>query len=169
MKSSERTLEQADRFHLNAASGWIGLGDLDSARAELSQISPWQRLHPEVLLVHGELFFADEDWKSLVELSADLIENFPKLEPLWIQRSYALHELRRTQEAFDQLLPATRKFRNSWLIRYNLACYCSRLGNSTEALRLLRKAMELANVAQIKEMALDDPDFAALREKIRQM
>ena len=169
MKTSAHPLEQADVFHLRAASGWIGLGDLDSARAELSQISPWQRLHPEVLLVHGEFFFADEDWEALVELSVVLLEKFPKQEPLWIQRSYALHELQRTQEAFDQLLPATRKFRKSWLVRYNLACYCARLGNPAEALRLLCTAMELANVAQIKAMALDDPDFAELREKIREL
>jgi len=31
-------LKPLDEFHLQAASGWIGLGDFDSARDELAQI-----------------------------------------------------------------------------------------------------------------------------------
>ena len=42
-------LEMPDRFHLEAAEGWIGLGDYGSADDELEQISPATRLHPDVL------------------------------------------------------------------------------------------------------------------------
>jgi len=40
-------------------------------------------------------------------------------------KQLALHELKRTQEAFDLLLPAADKFPAPWTIPYNLACYCA--------------------------------------------
>jgi hypothetical protein len=41
-----KSLEQADRVHLNAAEGWFGLGDLVSASDELEKITPAFRAHP---------------------------------------------------------------------------------------------------------------------------
>ena len=43
-------LQPADEFHLEAASGWIGLGDFDSAREELAQIP-----HPDAGSPGGSL------------------------------------------------------------------------------------------------------------------
>ena len=159
----------ADKFHVDAASGWIGLGDLDSARAELEQISPEILSHPAVLMVQGELLFAEKNWEPLLPLTETLLGRFPKLDFLWINRSYALHELKRTREAFEALLPAVKKFPKRWLIRYNLACYCSQLGALDEAMRWLQKAIELAGKKEIKAMALDDPDLKPLRKKIREL
>ena len=159
----------ADKFHVDAASGWIGLGDLDSAREELKQISPEIQNHPAVLMVQSELFFAEENWESLLPLAEKLLRQFPKLDFLWINRSYALHELKRTQEAFDALLPAAKKFPKRWLIRYNLACYCAQLGELEKAMSWLQKAIELANKREIKAMALDDSDLKPLRKQIREL
>jgi tetratricopeptide (TPR) repeat protein len=159
----------ADKFHVDAASGWIGLGDLQSARDELKQISPEIRNHPAVLMVRSELLFAEKNWELLLPLTETLLDKFSKLEFLWIHRSYALHELKRTQEAFDSLQPAARKFPKHWLIRYNLACYCSQLGEADEALRWLQKAIDLAGGREIKAMALSDSDLKPLWKKIREL
>ena len=159
----------ADKFHVDAASGWIGLGDLNSARDELEHVSPEMRNHPAVLMVQGELLFAEENWEPLLPLTGKLLRQFPKLDFLWTHRSYALHELKRTQEAFDALLPAAGKFPKHWLIRYNLACYCSQLGALEEAMRWLQTAIELADKKEIKAMALDDPDLKPLRKEIREL
>lgn len=159
----------ADKFHVDAASGWIGLGDLDSAHDELKQISPEIQNHPAVLMVHSELLFAEENWETLLPLTEKLLLQFPKLDFLWINRSYALHELKRTQEAFDALLPAAKKFPKRWLIRYNLACYCSQLGDLNEAMQWLQKAIALAGEKEIKAMALDDPDLKPLWKQIRDL
>ena len=169
MDYQDKALEQADRFHLNAASGWIGLGDLDSASEELAQISPNKRAHPEVLLAQSEYFFAAKKWESVLDISGKLLEQFPKLEFLWINRSYALHELKRTEEAFDALVPAAGKFPKRWLIRYNLACYCSQLGKRAEAMNWLEKAVNLGDKTKIKQMALEDVDFKPLWKEIREM
>ena len=162
-------MEPSDRFHLNAASGWIGLGDLDSAREELAQVPPAIQAHPEVLLVQAEYFFAAREWESVLAIAGTLLEQFPKLEFLWINRSYALHELKRTQAALDALLPAAQAFPKRWLIRYNLACYCSQLGKPDEALRWLGKAADLGDKTKIKQMALEDLDFKPLWKAIREM
>ena len=102
-------------------------------------------------------------------MTETLLHQLPKLDFLWINRSYALHELKRTQDAFDALLPAVRKFPKRWLIRYNLACYCAQLGEFEEAMRWLQKAIQLADKREIKSMALDDSDLQPLWEKIREL
>jgi predicted Zn-dependent protease len=162
-----KPLESSDRFHLNAASGWLGLGDFNSARDELKQISPLMREHPEVLLARCEIYHATKKWKPLLSVAEKILQQLPKLDMVWINRSYALHELKRTQAAFDALLPAAGKFPKRWLIRYNLACYCSQLGRLKEAILWLKEAIALCSKKEIKAMALDDPDFAPLRKEIR--
>ena len=145
MEFDTATLTRADQLHLSAASGWIGLGDFDSARAEMDALSTVAKKHPQALLVQSEYFFAAEEWDLLAPLADKMVEQFPEHDCLWINRSYALHELKRTQEAFDALLPATEKFSKVWLIRYNLACYCAQLGDKEEALRWLLRAVRLAD------------------------
>ena len=159
-------LSRPDQLHLDAASGWIGLGDLASARDELVQISTAAKNHPAMILVQGEYHFAAKEWEELGPLAERMLGQFPELDFLWINRSYALHELKRTQEALDALLPAAEKFPKHWLIRYNLACYCAQLGRLPDSLEWLKKAVALAEKSQIKTMALADPDLKPLRDEI---
>lgn len=166
MDYRNKPLAQADRFHLNAASGWLGLGDLDSANHELEQISPEMQEHPAVLLAQCEIYHAAKTWQPLLSLTEKLLKQLPKLDLVWINRSYALHELTQTEEAFNALLPAVEIFPKRWLIRYNLACYCSQLGRSKEAMQWLKQAIDLGNKKEIKVMALDDPDFKPLWKEI---
>ena len=166
MDYRDKLLTQPDLFHLNAASGWLGLGDLVSANDELKQISTAMRKHPAVLLAQCEIFFAAKQWTPLLAMTGTLLQQFPKLDFIWINRSYALHELNRTQEAFDALLPAAKKFPKEWLIRYNLACYSSQLGQVNAAMKLLKQAIRLADNKEIKAMALEDPDLKPLWKEI---
>jgi len=43
----------------------------------------------------------------------------PKERQAWIHRSFALHEMNRTQEAFDKLLPAAKRFPKFWLVPFH--------------------------------------------------
>jgi tetratricopeptide (TPR) repeat protein len=79
----------------------------------------------------------------------------------WIGRSFALHELKRVQEAFDFLLPAEDKFRKNWTISYNLACYCAQLDRLDEAQIWFKKAMAI-DEHLVKRAAIDDPDLKPL-------
>lgn len=163
MEFDTSNLERADQFYLSAASGWIGLGDLASARAELKQLSATAQNHPQACMVQSEYYFASNEWDRLALLSDQLVLKFPAYEQLWINRSYALHELKRTREAFDALLPAVEKFPEVWLLRYNLACYCAQLSLKEEAVKWLLRAVTLGSKKEVKAMALEDPDLEPIR------
>ena len=158
-----KSLEQADRVHLNAAEGWFGLGDLVSASDELEKITPAFRAHPAVLLMRCKIYQAAKKWGYLIEISQTLIEQLPKLAEAWIHRSYALHELHQTREAFDLLLPAAKKFPKLPVIPYNLACYACQLGKLEDAMKQIEQAIDLADKKNdIRLDALEDPDLEPL-------
>ena len=158
-----KSLEQADRVHLNAAEGWFGLGDLVSASDELEKITPAFRAHPAVLLMRCKIYQAAKKWGYLIEISQTLVEQLPKLAEAWIHRSYALHELNQTREAFDLLLPAAKKFPKLPVIPYNLACYACQLGKLEDAMKQIEQAIDLADKKNdIRLDALEDPDLEPL-------
>ena len=121
------SLEHPDTLHLQAAHGWLELGNHLEANEELERITPELRAHPDVLEIRLEIFFRGKQWLGCIEIGNVLVEARPKKSIGWIHRSFALHELKRTQEAFELLLPAAKKFPALWVIPYNLACYCAQL------------------------------------------
>jgi hypothetical protein len=84
----------------------------------------------------------------------------------WIHRSFALHELKRTEEAANLLVPAAILFPKEWVIRYNLACYACQLGKHKEAREWLKIAFSTGEANQVKLMALHDPDLEPLWKQI---
>lgn len=134
-------LPPPDSHYLNAAQGWLELSDLASAREELNQVSPEGRAHPLFLFVRWELHAKTRQWAAAHWLAQHLVELCPQ-EPLgWLQRSYSLFALRRTREAFQQLLPAAQQFEDISTIAYHLACYAAQLGCIQEAWHWLDKAI----------------------------
>lgn len=85
----------------------------------------------------------------------------PERSSGWIFRSFALHELKRTQEAFDLLLPISERFPKVWTIPYNLACYCAQLGRLEDCKEWFKKAMAF-DEHTVKQKAIDDPDLKPL-------
>ena len=121
-------LEPPDSLHLEAAQGWLGLGNHTEAGAELEKISPGMKGHQDVLNVRWGICAAARQWEAALEIASAIIRLAPE-DPLgWVHRSYALHELKRTAEARDNLLRIVDKHPDSPTIRYNLACYECQLG-----------------------------------------
>jgi Flp pilus assembly protein TadD len=172
MSAAEPTnppLPWPEAFQLAAAEGWIELGNLDEARAELEQIGLARRQHPAVLAVECQLLMAGAHWDSVVAVAEHWVERAPGRPEAWIQRSYALHELRRTREAWDKLLPAATLFPRDTTIAYNLGCYACQLGEMDAARRWLRQSLRLCPEAarvRWKASAMRDPDLAPLREEL---
>jgi predicted Zn-dependent protease len=154
-------LSLQDQRFLNGAEGWLGLGDHLAANEELEQITPELRADPKVLEVRLQIYWAAKKWESCVEIAGALVKLKPGDDYGWIGRSFALHELKRTQEAHDLLLPAGDKFRKNWTIPYNLACYCAQLNHLEEAKIWFKKAMAI-NEHTVKREAIDDPDLKPL-------
>lgn len=115
-----KTLKPPDSHHLRAAHGWLELGNHAEANEELETIAPAKRTHSDVLEVRLLIY---------------------KKARKWVHRSFALHELKRTQEGFDRLLPVVDKFPPEWTIPYNLACYCAQLGRFEESATWFKKAI----------------------------
>src|SRR5947209_5474775 len=108
-------LEPPNTHHLNAAQGWLGLGNPAEANVELENIPPALQSHPEVLEVRWQVCAAAQKWQECVTVANRLVELTPKAPLGWIHRSYALHEMNQTHEALEALLPATAKFPKDWL------------------------------------------------------
>jgi tetratricopeptide (TPR) repeat protein len=156
-----KELPLQDQRFLDAAEGWLGLGDHLTADEELQQITPELRADPKVLEVKLQIYWAAKKWEACVETGDALVKVKPGSDHGWIGRSFALHELKRTQEAHDFLLPAEDKFRKNWTIPYNLACYCAQLNRLEAAQIWFKKAMAI-NEHTVKREAIDDPDLKPL-------
>lgn len=161
-----KKLEPPDTHYLSAASGWLGLGDWREAQLELSRIAPEFHLHPDVLEVRYEMCSKARLWDDALAAARSFIETAPGRAFGWVHAAYALHELSRTREAYDLLLPKLDCFPKDWVFQYNLACYACQLGRNLEAIERLGKALKLGNPKELKQMAMEDPDLAPLRAAI---
>jgi tetratricopeptide (TPR) repeat protein len=155
-------LSPKDNRHLLAAQGWLELGNLGEANTELENISPEMQSHPDVLGLRWGICALAQDWSGCVDIGKALTQLAPERPVSWIHLAYALHELKRTQEAFDVLAPMVQKFPTVETIPYNLACYTCQLGRLAEARDWLAQAIDLGNEKEIKLRALEDPDLAPL-------
>ena len=154
-------LELSDQRHLDAAEGWLELGDVEEATEELEQITPPMRAHPFVLRVRWGIYAKANKHEMAAEVARGMTVILPENSWGYIHYAFSLHILKRTKEAWGVLVPVADKFQD-YLIRYNLACYCCRLGNLKEAMQWLEKAIDLAGKKDIRMMALDDPDLEPL-------
>ena len=162
-------LEPPDSHHLNAAEGWLGLGNTEEAGNELAKLSLSVLSHPEVLRVKYHQYEKTGQWERAAETAQLLCQIIPEAPFGWIHLAYALHELRRTREAYKVLVPVVNRFPEEYVIRYNLACYCCQLGELQEARAWLKKAIALIGADTIKEMASSDKDLEPMKEEIRQI
>jgi tetratricopeptide (TPR) repeat protein len=164
-----KPLAHPDSFHLRAARGWLELGNPLEANEELEKIAPALGMHPDVLEVRWQISAKARQWEACIELAERIIALTPDNPFGWIHRSFALHELKRTQEAWDNLIRVIKKFPKEAIIPYNLSCYACQLGNLQDALNWLRRAFAVGDGSKVKLMALADPDLEPLWDKIAQI
>ena len=151
-----------DKRQLEAAEGWLELGNWREANEELERITPEMRAHPFVLRVRWGVYDKAEKWEMAAEVARGMTVMLPDNSWGYIQWAVSLHELKRTKEAWGVLIPIADKFPEDYVISYNLACYECQLGNRKEAFQWLWKAIDLAGKKDIRLMALDDPDLEPL-------
>ena len=164
-------LEPPDTHYLNAATGWLMLGDVAEARSEFNEIRFALRAHPEVMDFEWRLLAREGRWLAAVDVGERLLQSNPEDVNAWIHRSYALHELRRTREAFELLLPAAQRFPGEITVPYNLACYCTQLGDLSSARRWFKRALESGKNPTERlhrlQAALEDSDLQPLWPELR--
>ena len=150
--------------HLNAATGYLGLGMPLDAWNELEEIDPDKRALPEVLNVRIEVCRALKKW----EMMAEICRHLGKVEPDEVGHplnlAYAVRRFQGEQPATSVLEQARPKFPTEALIPYNLACYRAVAGMVAEAKTLLAEAFTLD--ASLRMTALDDQDLVGVWDSI---
>jgi tetratricopeptide (TPR) repeat protein len=162
-------LSPPDSHYVNAACGWLELENHAEAFAELDRLSTPAQNHPDVLTLRWELFATQKKWLEALEIGRGLVQLAPERADSWIKQSYALHELKRTQEAWDALITVAEHFPELSTIPYNLACYACQLDQTQPALTWLRRAMKVGGKERIRRMALDDSDLKPLWLQIKKL
>jgi Flp pilus assembly protein TadD len=158
-----------DRHYVDAAEGWLELGDSAEAARELRRLSPAALGHTDVLDLRWRLHAARGQWDSALDVARLVTSVAPERPSGWIHQSYTLHELKRTEEALHLLLPVAEQFPEESIIAYNLACYACQLGDLAGAKIWLERASKGRGKLPLKQMALEDPDLAPLREYITRL
>ncbi|HZQ20438.1 MAG TPA: hypothetical protein VFA90_17220 [Terriglobales bacterium] len=123
-----RKLRPPDAHHVKAAQGWLELGNHLEANDELEKVTASLRSHPDVLEVRFQVYAKAEKWEACLEIGTALVKLAPKNPSSYLCHAAALHRLKRTHHAHDQLLHAVRMFPKDWRVRYALARYACRLG-----------------------------------------
>jgi len=166
-----QTLEPPDSHHLNHAIGWLGLGCVADARAELAQIAAEWQEHPEVLEVRWMLLAQEKQWDEALAVARREMAAAPEESGGWLHCAYALRRIAGggLAQARETLLPAVKLFPQEPVIPYNLACYACQLEQKAEAWQWFQRALHVGNKENIKQMALADPDLKPLWAQIAAM
>ena len=168
MGAGNRSIDPHSRMHLDGAIGWLGLGNFREAALEIEKVSAAFSHYPDVLEVRWEITGKEGEWEAALTLAESLVVGYPDRCSGWLHRSYCLHELGRTLEAWNKLLPAVERFPKEATIPYNLACYACQLGNLEHARVWLEKAAQIRGRRTIKALAADDADLKPLRTTLEE-
>src|SRR5436190_8436973 len=163
-----KALQYPDLLYLEAAKGWIILGDLKEANRELDRIPREFQNHADVLEVRFTIYAKARKWVVCMELAAAMLDLAPERPTAWINSAQTLHRLKQTKDAWNALYAVQERFPKVPAIAYNLACYACSLGRVADSRKWLRKAFELGG-AEFKKMARTEADLEPLRNKTRKI
>jgi tetratricopeptide (TPR) repeat protein len=161
-------IEPPDSHYLNAAIGWLELGNAKEAQSELSQLRSALKRHPDVLEVRWLVYAELGRWKDGLKVANLLVEKAPDRASGWLHRAYALRRVENggLQQAWDALLPVVPKFPKEPTISYNLSCYACQMQQLDAARAWFKRAVSVGGKDQMKKMALQDPDLEPLWPEI---
>ena len=155
-----------DIFYVNAAIGWLELGNPIEAQSELGQIAVAHQNHPEVLEVRWQICARLNKWEPSLPIAQTICEVAPERPQGWLHQAVSLYRLNKTEDAWNLLLPMAEKFPKSWIIPYDLACYACQLERLEDGRKWLLRAFKLGDANQVKVLALADPDLTVLWPEI---
>ncbi len=145
---------------LSYANGYMELGMLKEAGSELDAIAPTDRLRSEVLLMRSKLYMESQNWEVMAAVSKQLAEQLPDSPHAWTNWAYALREMNRNEEAKEVALHGLALHPQEPILWFNLACYCSLLGEFQDASDHLDSAIKLDK--DFEKESVEDPDLEGL-------
>jgi len=166
-RALKKILPPPNCHFLDAAVGWLELGNPAEALNELAQIECELAVEPQVLEVKWQVLARSDKWDMYLPVAQAFCQAAPGLPQPWLHHAVSLYRLNRTEEAWNLLLPMAKKFPKSWVIPYDLACYACQLEQLDDGRRWLRKACRLGDGKEVKVLALADPDLKTLWPEIQ--
>jgi predicted Zn-dependent protease len=159
-------LTQAERFQLEAAEGWLMLGNPEEAHEELEKITGEAAYHPTVLSMRWQVYAGAGWWEAASVVSKALCELAPQSAAAWICQANTMRHYKGVVEAWSVLLGVVNRFPDDAIMRYNLACYAAQMGLLEESCGWLVQAFEMEESTQLKLAAIYDSDLQPLWERI---
>ena len=161
-------LEFPDSHYLLHAIGWLELGNLAEAKAELDHLKSELQSNPDVLEVRWAIAAEGKDWTEGLRAARELVRVAPDRSSGWLHQAYALRRVAEggLDQAWQSLLAAFEKFPRVEMIAYNLSCYACQMNQMEAARAWLKRALVLGDAAQIKRRALGDEDLQPLWAEI---
>jgi hypothetical protein len=163
-----RRLTSADEQHLNAAEGWMELGNFADAFAELDNIDPQYRAHPDVLKLRLRIYMKAGKWESAFQLAEGLSRLLADDSQVFVWRSECARRMPEgtVLRALELLLDVSKDFPDEPLVPFTLCRYNTLLENLVEAVSWLDIAFDVAGrngtLQEWKQRALDEPDLEPL-------
>ena len=149
------------RWRLSHARGYLALGMLTEAGAELDAIAPAEAGATEVQTLRVALLHELQDWPRLLVLARELVARQPEEPGWWVSLAFATRRVESLAQAHTILLEALGRHANEAIIHFNLGCYAAQTGALDEAARRVRHAIALSE--DFREIARRDSDLEPLR------
>jgi Tfp pilus assembly protein PilF len=149
------------KWRLSHAQGYLGLGMVAEAAAELDHIPAPQRDAVEVLALRMAVLQEQQDWPALRAVAAEFIRHTPGEPAAWVTWAYAVRRSESLTAAEKILLEAEKLHPSEPTIQFNLGCYACQRGDLAEARRRVDRAIALDPT--FAALAATDEDLAPLR------
>jgi Flp pilus assembly protein TadD len=144
------------------AEGYLELGMAEQALTALSRIGDPTTLDTHALYLWGESLRSLERYEeALVPLNRAVAAS-PANVQIRLALGWCYKRTGKIELAIGALEDALASEPNEPLLRYNLACYCSLLGQKHRALRYLSQALSLA--PDYRHLIDEESDFDSIRQ-----
>ena len=156
-------MSSPDHKILNAAIGWLELGNPVEAHKELEERLPADhRTAPEVLKLRCRIYREAKRWDCLSMLADSLYTAWPQ-EQFLVDFAWSEYQQGRREKAALVLLHESRRFPESESVAYHTAIVLAALDRLPEAREWLAKALaRSSDPAKLRLAAADRPEFEKL-------
>ena len=149
------------KWRLSHAQGYLGLGMIAEAAAELDYLPAEARAATPALALRIAVLQEQRDWPALREASIEFVRRSPGEAGGWVTLAYATRRADSLAAAEEILLVAETKHPGDPTIQFNLGCYACQRGDLLEARRRVDRAIVMDPA--FRSLAATDPDLAPLR------
>lgn len=150
------------KWHLSHARGYLELGMVKEAAAELDCVPETSAGEFDVRVLRALVLQEQRQWPQLVPVAAGLVREKPDDAGWWIMWAYATRRSVSLTAAEKILLEAETNHPKEATIQFNLGCYACQRGDLVTARSRVDRAIALDE--QFRDSLATDPDLAPLRE-----